>query len=148
MTFNHTIVVSPSMTNGFDYHYKYNFTEYGKYIMFITVPGFLTTFTDTYILEEPDEEPINILTITLATVIPGCLLLLSIIFCYKKQLFCFRGRKHLRFTATEVSSPEIQQNEDSVNSNNIATDAQHDATFTEINLTDDSDVNQVESPMK
>ena len=64
----------------------------------------------------------------------------------QKQLLCFRGRKHLRFTATEVSSPEIQQNEQ--NSNNIATDAQHDATFTEINLTDDSDLNQVESQMK
>ena len=151
MTFNHTVVVSPSMTNGFDYYYRYNFTEYGKYILIITVPGFLTTFTDTYILEAPNDQPINVLTITLATVIPGCLLIsiiISIVFCYKKQLFCFRGRNHTRFTrSTEVSSP-APINEYSANPSNVVGDAFDDATFTEIDLTDgDSGVHQVASPM-
>ena len=148
MTFNQVIVPPiKQMTNGFDYHYIYNFTEYGEYIMTITVPGFLTTFTKTYILEEPNDQPINVLTITLATVIPGCLVLsiiVSIVFCYKKQLFCFKDQNN---TSTEVSSPPIQQNEYSANSSNVVGDAFDDATFTEIDLTDDSGANQIESPM-
>ena len=148
MTFNQVIVPPiKQMTNGFDYHYIYNFTEYGEYIMTITVPGFLTTFTKTYILEEPNDQPINVLTITLATVIPGCLVLsiiVSIVFCYKKQLFCFKDQNN---TSTEVSSPPIQQNEYSANPSNVVGDAFDDATFTEIDLTDDSGANQIESPM-
>ena len=114
---------------GMDYRYVYNLTDYGEYVLIVSVPGYLDTFTYHYeILEE--QSSINVLAITLGTVIPICILLsiaISVFFCYKKRLFCFRD--HTLFTP-EVSAP----NNEYSTSPNVA--GQSNETFYEIDLTD------------
>ena len=71
-----------------NYFYKYNLSEYGTYELSVYVPGYLTTLYYEYVVEEP-QRPVNVVAVTLGTIIPVGVLVFSLFYCYQKQLFCF-----------------------------------------------------------
>ena len=70
-----------------NYFYMYNMSEYGSYELSIYVPGYLTTLYYEYVVEEP-QRPVNVVAVTLGTIIPVGVLVFSLFYCYQKKLFC------------------------------------------------------------
>ena len=133
-------IISHQNESGFYWDFNFDLDEPRDYYVNIRVPGYIEGATFEYILEES----VIIVPIVLGTVIPICVIvsaLVSIYYCYRRKLFCFKIQQNTDTPEVSRPVPNYYSNNPTLNT---ATDNRiDDSNFTEIDLND----GPTESPM-